>query len=68
MRRKARPRIAILLLTAARRAELANLVGSNLFQARQEITKALSYVGDGGTVTREDVRLLCSQSREEDIF
>ncbi len=49
-------------------AELANLVGSNLLQARQEITKALSYVGDGGTVTREDVRLLCSQSREEDIF
>jgi len=49
-------------------AELANLVGNNLFQARQEITKALSYVGAGGTVTREDVRLLCSQSREEDIF
>ncbi len=49
-------------------AELANLVGNNLFQARQEITKALSYVGEGGTVTREDVRLLCSQSREEDIF
>ncbi|MDK2980300.1 MAG: polymerase subunit delta [Chloroflexota bacterium] len=49
-------------------AELANLVGSNLFQARQEISKALSYVGEGGTVTREDVRLLCSQSREEDIF
>lgn len=49
-------------------AELANLVGNNLFQARQEISKALSYAGADGTVTREDVRLLCSQSREEDIF
>ena len=49
-------------------AELANLVGNNLFQARQEIAKALSYVGPQGTVTKEDVRLLCSQSREEDIF
>ena len=49
-------------------AELANLVGNNLFQARQEITKAISYVGVDGTVTRDDVRLLCSQSREEDIF
>jgi len=49
-------------------AELANLVGNNLFQARQEIAKALSYAGPERTVTREDVRLLCSQSREEDIF
>ncbi len=49
-------------------AELANLVGNNLFQARQEIAKALSYAGPGGSVTREVVRLLCSQSREEDIF
>ncbi len=49
-------------------AELANLVGNNLFQVRQEISKALSYVGPQGTVTRADVRLLCSQSREEDIF
>jgi DNA polymerase III, delta subunit len=49
-------------------AELANLVGNNLFQVRQEIAKALDYIGPEGTVTREDVRLLCSQSREEDIF
>jgi len=49
-------------------AELANLVGNNLFQARHEISKALSYAGKGNTVTREDIRLLCSQSREEDIF
>ncbi len=48
--------------------ELANLVGNNLFQARHEISKAISYVGPQGTVTRESIRLLCSQSREEDIF
>ena len=48
--------------------ELSNLVGNNLFQARQEISKAISYVGRDGTVSREDIRLLCSQSREEDIF
>jgi len=49
-------------------AELANLVGNDLFQARQEIGKALSYCGKNETITREVVRLLCSQSREEDIF
>ena len=48
--------------------ELANLVGNNLFQARQEISKSISYVGQEKAVSREDVRLLCSQSREEDIF
>ena len=48
--------------------ELANLVGNNLFQARQEINKAIHYVGQDKDVTREDIRLLCSQSREEDIF
>lgn len=49
-------------------AELANLVGNDLFQARQEIGKALSYCGKDETITRETVRLLCSQSREEEIF
>ena len=49
-------------------AELANLVGNDLFQARHEIGKALSYCGKNETITREVVRLLCSQSREEDIF
>jgi len=49
-------------------AELANLVGNNLFQARHEITKALDYVGSAQSVTRDHVRLLCSQSREEDVF
>jgi DNA polymerase-3 subunit delta len=43
-------------------------VGNNLFQARHEIRKALDYVRPDGSVSREDVRLLCSQSREEDIF
>ena len=49
-------------------AELANLVGNDLFQARQEIGKALSYCGRDETITRDVVRLLCSQSREDDIF
>jgi DNA polymerase-3 subunit delta len=49
-------------------AELANLVGDDLFHARQEIIKAASYAGEGQVVTREMVRLLCSPSREEDIF
>ena len=49
-------------------AELSNLIGVDLFQARQEVNKAHSYVGAGGTVTRDVVRLLCSQTREEDIF
>lgn len=49
-------------------AELANLVGNDLFQARQEIGKALSYCGKDEPITRDVVRLLCSQSREEDIF
>jgi DNA polymerase-3 subunit delta len=49
-------------------AEMANLLGNDLFQARQEIGKALSYCGKDGTITRDVIRLLCSQSREEDIF
>jgi DNA polymerase III subunit delta len=49
-------------------AELANLVGNDLFQARQEISKALSYSGKDTPITRDVVRLLCRQSREEDIF
>ena len=49
-------------------AELANLVGDDLFHARQELIKAKSYAGEGETVTRDMIRLLCSPSREEDIF
>ncbi|HUV15054.1 MAG TPA: DNA polymerase III subunit delta [Pelolinea sp.] len=48
--------------------ELASLVGNNLFQARNEITKAASYAGEGQEITRDMIRLLCSPSREEDIF
>jgi DNA polymerase-3 subunit delta len=48
--------------------EMANLLGNDLFQARQEISKALSYGGKESVITRDVVRLLCSQSREEDIF
>lgn len=49
-------------------AELANLIGSNTSQARSEVSKALSYVGSGQKVSRDVVHLLCSPSREEDIF
>ena len=49
-------------------AELAHLVGNDLFQARQEILKAASYAGEEQVVTRDMVRLLCNPSREEDIF
>ncbi len=48
--------------------ELANLAGNDLFLVRQEIGKALSYCGKDETITRDVVRLLCSKSREEDIF
>jgi DNA polymerase-3 subunit delta len=49
-------------------AELANLVGTDLLQARQEIAKALAYCGSGTPITSEVVRLLGSQLREENIF
>lgn len=49
-------------------AELANLVGDDLYLARQEIIKAATYAGAGQAVTRDMIRLLCSPSREEDIF
>lgn len=47
---------------------LANLVGNDLYQAKQELIKAASYAGQGQLVTREMIHLLCSPSREEDIF
>ena len=49
-------------------AELANLVGDDLFLARQELIKAKTYAGEGEPITREMIRLLCSPSREEDVF
>lgn len=49
-------------------AELARLVETNTLQARHEIAKAISYVGEGKPISREDVRLLCPPSTEEKIF
>lgn len=48
--------------------ELSRLVGNDLFQARQEIEKAILYVGDENQVGIDDVRLLCAASQEEDVF
>ena len=47
---------------------LASLVGNDLFQARQEIDKAISYVGQGNQVKTEDIRLLCVASKDEDMY
>ncbi len=47
---------------------LANLVGNDLFQVEQEISKAVSYCGEDGQITVEIVRLLCAATTEEDIF
>ena len=47
---------------------LANHVGNDLFQARQEIEKAITYVGTGKQVSSADVRLLCTATKEENIF
>ena len=49
-------------------AVLARFVGRDLFQARQEISKAISYVGNGGQVSAKEVHLLNASSREESIF
>ena len=47
---------------------LANLVGSDLYQAKHEIEKAIAYAGEGNQVSSADVRLLCTASKEENIF
>ena len=47
---------------------LTSLVGNNLFQARQEIDKAISYVPEGKQVGAEDISLLCAASKEESVF
>jgi DNA polymerase-3 subunit delta len=47
---------------------LANLIGSDLFQAQHEIEKAIAYVGEGQQVSVEDVLLLCPAAREEGVF
>ncbi len=48
--------------------QLANRVGNDLFQARQEIGKALSYCGKGTPVTKDVIQKLGWQSHEADIF
>jgi DNA polymerase-3 subunit delta len=48
--------------------ELSRLIGNDLFQARQEIGKAISYVGDDKQVSVEVVRLLCASTKEESVF
>ncbi|MDO9546521.1 MAG: DNA polymerase III subunit delta [Pelolinea sp.] len=48
--------------------ELSRLVGNDLFQAKQEIEKAILYVGDEKQVEIDDVRLLCAASQDENIF
>ena len=48
--------------------ELSRLVGNDLFQARQEIGKAIFYVGDNNQVSIDIVRLLCASTKEESVF
>lgn len=48
--------------------ELSRLVGNDLFQARQEIEKAIFYVGDDKQVSADVIRLLCASSKEESVF
>ncbi len=48
--------------------ELSRLVGNDLFQARQEIGKAIFYVGDDKQVSVDVVRLLCASTKEESVF
>lgn len=48
--------------------ELSRLVGNDLFQVRQEISKAISYVGNDKQVNADVVRLLCSSTKEESVF
>jgi len=48
--------------------ELSRLIGNDLFQARQEIEKAIFYVGDDKQVSADVVRLLCVSTKEESVF
>jgi len=49
-------------------AVLANAIGTNLFQARQEIEKALDYLDGEEPITADVVYALCPQTREEGIY
>lgn len=48
--------------------ELSRLVGNNLFQARNEIEKAIIYVGEDEQVSADVVRLLSVSTKEENVF
>ncbi len=48
--------------------ELSRLVGNDLFQARNEIEKAIIYVGEDEQVSADVVRLLSVSTKEENVF
>jgi len=48
--------------------ELARMAGNDLYQARHEVEKAISYVGEGKQVKPADIRLLCAATKEETLF
>lgn len=48
--------------------ELSRLIGNDLFQARNEIEKAIIYIGEDKLVTADVVRLLCVSTKEENVF
>ena len=48
--------------------ELSRMVSNDLYQARQEIEKAILYVGAEREVEIDDIRLLCATSQNEKIF
>ncbi len=48
--------------------ELSRLIGNDLFQARQEIEKAIFYVGADKQISADIVRLLCASTKEESVF
>ena len=56
--------------TFSRRAasELTRMITNDLYQARQEIEKAILFVGIEREVEVGDVRLLCATSQNEKIF
>lgn len=48
--------------------ELSRLIGNDLFQARNEIEKAIFYVGENKQVSADVVRLLSISTKEENVF
>jgi DNA polymerase III subunit delta len=47
---------------------LANFIGNNLRLLANELDKLATYVGKGGTIKGEDIRLLSAQVQEARIF